>query len=453
MFFYLIKGAVISSEATPDKNKISTDTLTYSDIQNKAEYSASSIGVNLDTRKGTEAKNAGLTPDIGIPASGDASSTTQSAISPGTIEVRSNPQQDLSNLSRDPIGALNALGQIFDKKTVQERQELAKVFGEVAYEEVHKIAKANGWDEGSLQKIALHAFVGAIMADLGGGNALSGAVGAGVNEAILTELAKKFEGQPDLLQWASAIVGSAAATVVGGEAQTGGSTAASGTKNNWFFIPPAIAALGEVVPYAAGTYLVATPEGRKILDNTGQVLATWVADAGGFVDGYGNYLGNKWDDISSWVQKQFNPPATNTTNPSIGGTTTDSQQQGSSSPPPIASGDPNSGTSTTIPLVPQDNNPVIEYNAGDQTPGGKTFTDHAAQRANERGFGAQTIDSIIANNKNSRVKEIDSDTGEVTWRYQDNRGNTVITSEWGDRIVTVYSYPESANNGNYIPKK
>ncbi|SDF86786.1 hemagglutinin repeat-containing protein, partial [Sporomusa acidovorans] len=46
-----LKGSVISSEATPDKNKISTDTLTYSDIQNKADYSASSVGVNYDSRK------------------------------------------------------------------------------------------------------------------------------------------------------------------------------------------------------------------------------------------------------------------------------------------------------------------------------------------------------------------------------------------------------------------
>ena len=29
-----LKGAVIASEATPDKNKLSTNTITYSDIQN-----------------------------------------------------------------------------------------------------------------------------------------------------------------------------------------------------------------------------------------------------------------------------------------------------------------------------------------------------------------------------------------------------------------------------------
>jgi hypothetical protein len=231
-FFYLMKGAVIASDADPDKNKLSTDTLTFSDIENKAEYSASSVGVNLDTRKTAETKDAGLTPAIGTKATGDADSTTKSAIAEGTIEVRSG-DTDLNNLSRDTANSLNALGKIFDKKTVAEQQELAKVFGEVAFNLVHKISKENGWDEGSPQKIALHAFVGAVMADMGGGNALSGAAGAGFNEAIQKELAEKFKDNPDLHQWASAIVGSAAATVVGGDAQTGGSTAASGTKNNF----------------------------------------------------------------------------------------------------------------------------------------------------------------------------------------------------------------------------
>ena len=93
-----------------------------------------------------------------------------------------------------------------------------------------------------------------------------------------------------------------------------------------------------------------------------------------------------------------------------------------------------------------------EIHAGDKTPKGREYTQHAAERANERGFDSQKIDSIIDNNYKHRTKEIDKLTGQVTWRYQDKRGNTVITNEWGDKIVTVYSHPTSANGGNYIPK-
>lgn len=93
-----------------------------------------------------------------------------------------------------------------------------------------------------------------------------------------------------------------------------------------------------------------------------------------------------------------------------------------------------------------------EYKAGDKTARGREYSKHAAERANGRGFDSQIIDSIIDNNYKSRVKEIDKLTGQVTWRYQDKRGNTVITDNWGDKIVTVYSYPKSSNGGNYIPK-
>ena len=34
-----------------EKNKISTGTLTYEDIHNKAEYEAGSTGINIDTSK------------------------------------------------------------------------------------------------------------------------------------------------------------------------------------------------------------------------------------------------------------------------------------------------------------------------------------------------------------------------------------------------------------------
>ena len=93
-----LKGAVIASEADASKNKLSTDTLTYSDIENKAEYSSNSSGINVNTKPNAKDKDKGITPNIGVTSSGKADSTTKSAIADGTIEVRSNPDQDLTTI-------------------------------------------------------------------------------------------------------------------------------------------------------------------------------------------------------------------------------------------------------------------------------------------------------------------------------------------------------------------
>lgn len=69
------------------------------------------------------------------------------------------------------------------------------------------------------------------MSTLGGNGFASGAVGAGLNETFQKELAKIKD--PDVHQWASALVGATPAKIVGGDAQTGASTAVSGTKNNY----------------------------------------------------------------------------------------------------------------------------------------------------------------------------------------------------------------------------
>ena len=54
----------------------------------------------------------GLAPNISMPAKGDAGSTTKSAVAAGTIDIRENPKQDISALSRDTVNALNELGRI-----------------------------------------------------------------------------------------------------------------------------------------------------------------------------------------------------------------------------------------------------------------------------------------------------------------------------------------------------
>ena len=229
-----IKGGIISSEAEKDKNKISTGTLTYEDIKNKAEYEAGSTGINVDTSAGAEHKDAGVTPNIGVGAKDDAESTTKATVSEGEIEIRDkeNQKQDLAGLNRDTKNSLNKLGEIFDKTKVEERQELAGLFGEMAYKAVGDLSIKNGWKEGSAEKNALHAFVGGIMSELTNSGFLAGASGAMINEMIQDKLSDMFKDDPAMHQWASALIGGVVSQVVADNAQAGAGTASSGTKNN-----------------------------------------------------------------------------------------------------------------------------------------------------------------------------------------------------------------------------
>ena len=252
-----MKGAVISSDATPDKNKISTDTMSYSDIKNKADYSASSTGENYSAGSGVEKKDKGWSPLVGATAEGDGSSTTKSAIANGTIKIRSNPKQDLSGLSRDTTNALNELGKIFDKKKVQEQQELANLFGQEAYKAVGDLAlkqytkacadavkaknagndaayqdaiqRKDAWAIGGKNEVILHTLVGGVMSDLSGSGFISGAVGAGAGELVAGRLKNL---SPQLQKIGSVLVGSIAAKLVGGNATTGALTSLSGIVNN-----------------------------------------------------------------------------------------------------------------------------------------------------------------------------------------------------------------------------
>ena len=230
-----LKGGIISSEAEKEKNKISTGTLTYEDIKNKAEYEAGSTGINVDTSAGAENKDAGVTPNIGVGAKDDAESTTKATVSEGEIEIRDkeNQKQDLAGLNRDTKNSLNKLGEIFDKTKIEERQELAGLFGEIAYKAVGDLAIKNGWKEGSAEKNALHALVGGIMSELTDSGFLAGASGAMINEMIQDKLSDMFKDDPAMHQWASALIGGVVSQVVADNAQAGAGTASSGTKNNY----------------------------------------------------------------------------------------------------------------------------------------------------------------------------------------------------------------------------
>ena len=229
-----LKGGIISSTADADKNKLSTGTLTFEDIKNEADYKANGVGAKVNKNNNADYNEKGVTPDIGMPANGEAESTTKATINEGTIEIRDkeNQKQDINKLNRDTTNSLNKLGEIFDKTKIEERQELANLFGELAYNEIHKLADKNGWKDGSAEKNALHALVGGIMSELTGNGFLAGASASAINEIVQKKLSDQFAGEPDKHQWASAIIGGVVSQLASGNAQAGASTAASGTKNN-----------------------------------------------------------------------------------------------------------------------------------------------------------------------------------------------------------------------------
>ena len=62
---------------------------------------------------------------------------------------------------------------------------MARLFAKNAFEEVHRLSDKYDWKDGSAQKVALHAAIGEIAAQLAGNSNGSGAVAAGINELAI----------------------------------------------------------------------------------------------------------------------------------------------------------------------------------------------------------------------------------------------------------------------------
>ena len=224
-----LKGGIISSTADADKNKLSTGTLTYEDIKNKADYKAGSIGINVDTSKNAKKKDAGVTPNIGVGAKDNAESVTKATVSEGEIEIKDkgNQKQDINKLNRDTQNSINKLGEIFDKNTIKEKQEFAGLFQEFAHDYIGGLTGKIGQDE----KAALNTFVDGLISAWTNGNFLAGASGTVLLESMQNELEKIKD--PALKQIVAGMMGALAGEFVGGDAQAGASSAVSTEKYNW----------------------------------------------------------------------------------------------------------------------------------------------------------------------------------------------------------------------------
>ena len=277
-----LKGAVIDSQAEKEKNRITTGTLTWENIDNKAEYKTGGHGISYNGKIGRGDKNDPLdsqtnnrygkdtitgqrngmnkiTPTIygskiplnergilntPIPSvKGKAGTTTRSAVAKGTITItdKENQTQDISRLNRNTEDSLNKLKEIFDKTKVEERKQLLEELGIVGNRAIHEIASHNGWKDGSAEKVALHGMLGAITSAKSGGSALSGLIAGGANEYAI-EYLKQTKGKdwinkhPDTVQNISAAFGGILSKMTGGSGHTGAYISQMGTKWNEYLL-------------------------------------------------------------------------------------------------------------------------------------------------------------------------------------------------------------------------
>lgn len=221
-----LKGATITSKATPEKNKISTKSLVMEDIHNEASYKAKKSGIAMNT-SGLTAKGIlgkinplGLSPVVSIPVSDETKSTTKSAISDAIlVEVEGKP---LTAINRDTEHALNSIKPIFDKADVKERMEYVnavsdegfKLIGDIAMKQVQKYEEkvantsdealkkryqkeADKWKDGGIYKVALHGGFGAVVSNMAGGSSLDGFATASANEIMVGAIAKEVAKHPN----------------------------------------------------------------------------------------------------------------------------------------------------------------------------------------------------------------------------------------------------------------
>lgn len=240
-----LEGSVIKSDAPKAKNQLTTKSLEMKDIKNEAEYTYSNNGIGynyygskkkLEEMKTKDKKgydkiynNIGLVPSLGVGSKGKASSTTQSAISDGILTV-DGKEIDTKIINTNTENTLHQLDKIFDKKKIEERQELARLFSKNAFEQLHNWQPTT--KDGKVAKSIAHGIIGEVAARMAGNAPGSGFKSTMTNELLIGEIKKVAKHDPALAQWLSAAVGGVVNKVTGGSVNTGAAVTSYATKWN-----------------------------------------------------------------------------------------------------------------------------------------------------------------------------------------------------------------------------
>ncbi|MCR8931695.1 MULTISPECIES: two-partner secretion domain-containing protein [unclassified Pseudomonas] len=130
---------------------------------------------------------------------------------------------------------------------------LLSTLNAAAFNAVGDFAANQGWKDGSLEKIALHAVVGGLLTEAAGGDFKTGALAAGANEALVTQLATLVKNDSNLLSMSSQLVGIAAAAVSDGNLQEGATIAKDATNYNYLMHHEIVEMLDEQAKCASET--------------------------------------------------------------------------------------------------------------------------------------------------------------------------------------------------------
>ena len=226
-----LKGAVIDSKAPAEKNKLTTGTLTWENIDNKAEYKTKASGITVSTHAVSKLNPLGLGYVPTIPVKGKAGSITYAAIADSIITTTK--EKTDKEISHDTANALNTLSEIFDKKKIEEKQEYVNILSQVGYRLIGDIAghkenelykkaekarkennsilaekyekEAKKWSESGTNRIAMHGIMGALVSKEAGAGMTKGLTGAGLNALLQKELGKIKD--PEVHKMASAAIG------------------------------------------------------------------------------------------------------------------------------------------------------------------------------------------------------------------------------------------------------
>ena len=142
-----LNAAIIESSAEESKNRFKAKSISTTDIENRSEIKTESASVGAGTGGINPMQAISSTLSLLGNTNESARSTTQSAIS-SNIQIETETPENLTALSRDTKNA-NQRVEKQDLQKVQERQEMAKVIGDITnnainiatYEEREKINK------------------------------------------------------------------------------------------------------------------------------------------------------------------------------------------------------------------------------------------------------------------------------------------------------------------------